>query len=100
MNKIENYYIIAMEECSEIQKAISKSLRFGLDDHNPDTPLITNNDEIIEEYYQLQAVMEWLIKNGNLVDVDEKTKEKIKKEKLEKIEKYLNYSIQKGNVKE
>ena len=33
MNSTENILVIAAEECAEIQQAITKSLRFGLDNH-------------------------------------------------------------------
>ena len=55
MNKKEHLMVVAMEECAEIQQAIAKSLRFGLQDHRPETPTMTNEQEILTEYYQLMA---------------------------------------------
>lgn len=37
MNSVENLCVIVTEECSEIQKAVSKSMRFGFDNYNPET---------------------------------------------------------------
>ena len=63
MNKIENISVTVMEECAEVQQAISKSLRFGYDCCNPLNPEMNNAQDILIEYYQLEAMMELLILN-------------------------------------
>ena len=100
MTKIENYYVVAMEECSEIQKAISKSMRFGLNDHHPNNPNSTNKYEILEEYYQLQAVIEWLKQFGGLDDLSKEEVGRIKVDKLKKVNKFMQYSLSSGFVHE
>ena len=45
MTVYENLMVTAMEECAEIQKEISKALRFGINNHHPDEPEITNGGE-------------------------------------------------------
>lgn len=70
MTKGENLLVTLSEECAEIQQAVSKSLRFGLENYNPVTPKLTNEKDIMTEYYQLITVMEMLIVSGILHDLD------------------------------
>ena len=35
MTKIENLLVVTAEECAEIQQAISKAMRFGMDNYHP-----------------------------------------------------------------
>ena len=78
MNNIENLYIVASEECAEMQQCISKILRFGESNHHPDRPNDTNAIELLTEYYQLQSVMEMIIDHGVLGHMSEKEIEAIK----------------------
>ena len=55
MREIENLCVVAMEECAELQQALSKSLRFGFQNYNPNTPEKTNSVDILNEYYQLMG---------------------------------------------
>ena len=98
MDRIENLCVVAMEECAEIQQAISKSMRFGVNNYRPET-VITNSDQILIEYYQLQAVMEMLIREGYIKDFESAIKEEIKKEKEEKVKKYTALSEDLGFVR-
>ncbi len=92
MNSTENLFIVASEECAEIQQCISKTLRFGADDCHPDRPDSTNEIELLTEYYQLQAVIEMLQEKGALKTLSAEEIETIKVSKKAKVLKYAEYS--------
>lgn len=50
MTHSENLLIIAAEECVEIQQEIAKALRFGLQNHHPKKPELTNEKRIMQEF--------------------------------------------------
>ncbi len=56
---------ILAEECAEVIKAVSKSLRFGLDNGYPDSNA-TNRDDIEQEVGDIMAVVERLVDRGVL----------------------------------
>lgn len=85
--RIKNLLIVAMEECSEIIKACSKAIRFGLDTKFDDFD-DNHKTEILIEYYQLQAIIERLQKDGAIPYFNEKRIKSIKKHKIEKVQKY------------
>src|SRR4051812_44414709 len=67
MNETEHLLTCLLEECSEVIKDCSKSLRFGLDDRNvldPSGP--TNRERIVAELNDLVAVVELLEERGHL----------------------------------
>lgn len=96
MNSTENLFIVASEECAEIQQCISKTLRFGVDDCHPDRPDSTNELELLTEYYQLQAVIEMLQEKGALKTLSAEEIETIKVSKKAKVLKYAEYSKKMG----
>ena len=96
MNKTENILTTALEECAEIQQAISKAMRFGMNAHHPMKPDHTNAHDILTEYYQLQAVMELLQKDGILPILPENEITAIKQHKLEAMRQYQNISVLNG----
>ena len=95
MNKTEHLLTCLIEECAEIQKSAAKALRFGLDDHAPDGPIITNSDSIAAECIDLLAVIEMLedakiiptIKNPRAIQA-----------KKEKVTKYMEYAKNRGTL--
>lgn len=89
MNKIEHIAVTVMEECAEIQQSVSKSLRFGYDSCNPLTPKTNNAQNILIEYYQLQAMMDLLIAEAGLDTYC--TNDEISKIKTDKLNKFLGY---------
>lgn len=88
MNNTENLFVIASEECAEIQQVISKALRFGSDSHHPDRPYITNAEEIMTEYYQLCAVLDILKEQGHLPSFSDAKILDIMNNKAKNIEKW------------
>ena len=87
--KTKNLLIVAMEECSEIVQACSKAIRFGFNSHHPNkNKTDTHAREILVEYYQLQAIIEKLQKDGNLPYLDNDFIKRVKKGKLVKMKKY------------
>lgn len=93
MNNIENISVVVMEECAELQQAISKSLRFGYNECNPLTPETNNAKDILTEFYQLQAMMEMLISEAHLSNCLTLEEEfAIKNDKMNKFLKYQKVS--------
>lgn len=57
---INNLLIVAYEECVEIQKEVCKAIRFGINSRGP-RDFDTNGQKIVQEFYQLEAVLEMLV---------------------------------------
>lgn len=97
MKEEENLLITVSEECAEIQQAVSKSLRFGLDNHHP-TRMKSNAEEVLIEYYQLSAMIELLQENNTLPRFGTNNIAAIKREKVNTVKKYLGLSKDLGIV--
>ena len=93
MTKTEHLLTCLMEECAEIQKAAAKALRFGLDDHHPDTPGVTNADEIAREYIDLLAIIEMLREESIIPMLASPQMVQAKKDKVLK---YMAYARARG----
>lgn len=100
MRKNEYLALVAMEECAEIQQAISKALRFGFDDHHPTRANETNEEQLLTEFYQLTAMMEELQKQGVIKGFTQDQIEEVKQKKIEKVYKYMDYSKEKALLEE
>lgn len=100
MTKDEQLLVIAMEECAEIQQAISKALRFGMDNYHPSSPEITNGKAIWTEISQFNAVIQILIDNGILPTITTKEMDEMMEEKTRKVNKYIKLSQKLGLVSE
>lgn len=97
MNRKEYLLLIAMEECNEISHRISKVLRFGEDEIQYGQSL-TNIERLKQEVNDLVVVFDLLLEEG--IDVySEGNTAHIKKLKREKIEKWMNHSKNRGNLK-
>ena len=99
MTKSENLLVTLSEECAEIQQVVSKVLRFGQDNYNPATPQVTNEMEVLTEYYQLIAVMEMLIESGVLKQLNNYEITKIKASKKYKVKLHQSISEDRGRIK-
>lgn len=58
---------ILQEECAEVTQAISKCLRFGIDNYKPGKPK-TNREHLAEEIGDLIAMIE-LCYDNDIVDI-------------------------------
>lgn len=63
MNRTEHLLACLAEECAEVQHAVAKALRFGLDDGYPGAAS-TNAQDIAREFIDVLAVMEMLEESG------------------------------------
>jgi NTP pyrophosphatase (non-canonical NTP hydrolase) len=67
MNKNDEIMFILQEECAEVTQAISKCLRFGIDNYKPGKPK-TNREHLAEEIGDLIAMIE-LCYDNDIVDI-------------------------------
>lgn len=94
MTREEHLLTIAAEECVEVAQRLTKALRFGLEEVQPGQTQ-TNRERIYHEYWQLRASLgmagidAW--HNGD----DSKA---VEREKVEKVEHFLNYSAECGTL--
>ena len=97
MNKQEYLLTCLSEECAEIQQAVSKALRFGLDNYNPNG-LLTNEGAISLELNDLQAIKEMLIKEGVLTEEGDEENKLLKQRKKDKVLHFMNISADCGTL--
>ncbi|MCK9429586.1 MAG: hypothetical protein M0R17_06240 [Candidatus Omnitrophica bacterium] len=93
MTREEHLLVILSEECAEVIHAVSKALRFGLNDHHPAT-LITNKEIIEKELNDLGGIIE-LLRSVYILDTADPT---LRFQKIERIEQYLQYSKKVGKL--
>jgi len=93
MTREEYLLIILSEECAEVIHAVSKALRFGLNDYHPAT-LITNKENIEKELNDLGGIIE-LLRSEYVLDTSDPT---LRFQKIERIEQYLQYSKKVGKL--
>jgi hypothetical protein len=98
MKKEEYLAVVAMEECAEIQQALSKAIRFGFEDHHPLRADETNEEQMLTEFYQLTAMIEELQKQGIIEGFNKDKITQIKQDKIDKVYHYMNYSKQQGRL--
>lgn len=95
MNKIEHLLVCLVEECAEVQKEATKSLRFGLDDFNPTVDWAkTNRIKLEEELIDLFGILEMLVDEG-IISGDSTADVK---PKIAKVKKYMEYAREKGTL--
>lgn len=99
MTKNENLLVTAMEECAELQQAISKALRFSTENTYPtNVDESTNAQNIITEYYQLIAVMNMIFDSDIITDISEEEKQEIISRKKRKVKLYQSRSRKIGTI--
>lgn len=90
MTEIEYLLICLAEECNEVAKVASKTLRFGLEEKRPGYDK-NNRERLEEELIDLFTVMEVLSEKGVNLNILQSNKIM---EKKEKIAKYYQYSLE------
>lgn len=100
MTKSENLLLTLMEECAEVQQAVSKVLRFGHDNYHPSDPRRTNEKDVLTEYYQLVAMMEMLTDEGILRQLSDSEIDEIKSAKKQHVGRYQSVSRMLGCIKD
>ncbi len=94
INDVQHLLVCLAEECSEVQKDIMKSLRFGLDDHYPDE-IETNAERISIELNDLIAIVEMLSVYGVLTNIGD---EEAIQRKKRKVLQYMQYARERGSL--
>lgn len=97
MTQREHLLICMAEEAAEVQQAITKALRFGLDDGYPGTNR-TNKEDLIHELTDFIGVLEMLNGEGILL------KEIFNREQIEakkaKVLEFIEYAVRNGTLEE
>jgi NTP pyrophosphatase (non-canonical NTP hydrolase) len=85
-----------MEECAEVQQAVSKALRFGLNDSYKD---YGNNKERIEsEICDLMGVLE-LLYEEKIIPMPDNWQDRVAAKKT-KVMRYMDYARERGALDE
>lgn len=92
MTTKENLIVVAIEECSEIAKALTKFMRFGKGHEQ------NNEQDIWIEYYQLKAMFELLTDNHILEPCPDNIVKMIMGAKKKKVERYSDFSRHLGLI--
>lgn len=95
MNRNEHILTTLSEECLEVAKDISKSLRFGLEDRNilnPSGP--TNLERMVDELNDLKAMIAMAVEAG-IIPEDWESEEK-QDTKRHKVERFMKYAEEVG----
>jgi len=65
MNVTEHLLVCLSEECAEVQQAVSKALRFGINDSYKDYG--NNHDRIVQEIHDFLGVLSLLVDSDVLI---------------------------------
>lgn len=94
MNKTEHLLACLAEECAEVQHAVAKALRFGLDDGYPGAAS-SNAQDIAREFADVIAVVELLEEAGAL---ERPTDTNAIERKKARVVEYMLYAEQRGTL--
>lgn len=100
MNRQEHLLTIMAEECVEIAQRISKALRFGLAEIQPDQEL-SNAARIRREFCDLWAVAQMVEEeSGHHVrpHFNSNSDQRAMREKMDKVERFLELSRREGTL--
>ncbi|TAJ79070.1 MAG: hypothetical protein EPO42_06830 [Gallionellaceae bacterium] len=92
MNRTEHLLACLAEECAEVQHAVAKALRFGLDDGYPGAAS-TNAQDIARELNDVLAIVTMLEDEGIL---DCPADREAIEQKMARVGEYMGYAIQCG----
>lgn len=97
MNYREYLLTLLAEECAEVQKLCTKSLRFGLEDTEPNdhTP---NSENLIHELCDVMAIVELMYEDEMLTPLDNDIAEEMIDSKKVRTKQWMNYSRNRGNL--
>lgn len=95
MNRTEHLLTILAEECAEVAQRAAKALRFGLEEVQPGQEA-TNAERLLAELVDLDAVIGLCVEEGLIDDPHEQ--ESSYERKLEKVERFLRYSVECGTL--
>lgn len=95
MNRTEHLLACLAEECAEVQHAVAKALRFGLDDGYPGAAS-TNAEDIAREFVDVLAVFEMLEASGAISRPANNLARLAQKKK--KVSEYMGYAEQCGTL--
>ena len=94
MNRTEHLLACLAEECAEVQHAVAKAMRFGLDDGYPGADS-TNAQDIAREFADVLAVVEMLEEAGAL---ERQTDAHAIERKKARVSEYMAYAEQCGTL--
>lgn len=92
MTTKENLIVVAIEECSEVAKALTKFMRFGAGIEQ------NNEQDIWIEYFQLKKMMQMLIDNQILKPCPDDIAVTIMERKEKNVKCYEKYSQKIGQI--
>lgn len=95
MNQKEHLLVCLAEECAEVQKAVTKSLRFGLEDRGP-KGITTNQEDISIELTDMLAIVEML--NEIEPGIRPIIERYVVDAKKEKVRRYMEYAKERGTL--
>lgn len=92
MTSKENLIVVAIEECSELAKALTKFMRFGVGAER------NNEQDIWIEYFQLKKMMQMLVDNQILNLCPDDIATMIMESKEKNVKSYEKYSRKIGQI--
>ena len=95
MNTIEHLLVCLAEECAEVQKEVTKALRFGLEDKWKSD--LNTSEKIAYECCDILAVIEMLKQESVIPQLDS---DSLIKDKKERVLKYMNYAKNNGVLRD